>query len=94
LSSSAQSLGTIKVNRSNKAVLFSVIDSGKGIESNYLGKIFDKFVQIGNKNIESSDKGVGLGLAISKEFVNAHGGEINVKSEVGKGSEFYFTIPI
>lgn len=88
--------GTVKLNveRKNNNVVFSVIDSGKGIEPNFLGKIFDKFVQADKKNLESNVKGVGLGLAISKEFVNAHGGEIYVKSELGKGSEFYFTIPI
>jgi len=78
----------------NSEVLISVKDSGKGIESNNLNKIFDKFVQIDVKNLESSKSGVGLGLAISKEFVNAHGGKIWVESEVGKGTIFYFTIPV
>lgn len=75
-------------------VLVSVKDSGKGIESNNLNKIFDKFVQIDAKNLESNKSGVGLGLAISKEFVNAHGGKIWVESEIEIGTVFYFTIPI
>ena len=75
-------------------VIFSVKDHGSGIEPQYLSRIFEKFVQVKSKNIESLNKGVGLGLAISKEFVNAHGGDIWVKSEIGKGSEFSFSIPV
>ncbi|HWA06523.1 MAG TPA: ATP-binding protein, partial [Ignavibacteria bacterium] len=75
-------------------VIFSVKDYGSGIEPQYLSRIFEKFVQVKSRNIESINKGVGLGLAISKEFVNAHGGDIWVKSEIGKGSEFSFSIPV
>lgn len=81
------------VKKAGNKIQFSVRDFGRGIEPQYLSRIFDKFVQVNSKNIESRNKGVGLGLAISKEFVNAHGGEIWVKSELDKGSEFYFTIP-
>jgi len=84
----------LTVKRENSKIIFSVKDSGSGIEPRYLSRIFEKFVQVRSKNIESLSKGVGLGLAISKEFVNAHGGEIWVKSELGKGSEFSFSIPI
>lgn len=82
----------LEVKKQNNELLFSVKDFGKGIEPNFIDKIFDKFVQVDSKK-EESYRGVGLGLAISKEFVTAHGGKINVKSEPGKGSEFYFTIP-
>ncbi|MBP9192644.1 MAG: hypothetical protein KBF96_08855 [Ignavibacteria bacterium] len=64
------------------------------MDPKFIDSIFDKFFQFGSKNIENTGKGVGLGLAISKEFVNAHRGELKVKSELGSGSEFYFTIPI
>lgn len=83
----------LQVKKAGNKVQFSVKDFGRGIEPQYLSRIFDKFVQVNSKNIESRNKGVGLGLAISKEFVNAHGGEIWVKSELDKGSEFFFTIP-
>ena len=84
----------LKVSKDEGKVIFSVKDFGTGIEPQYLSRIFEKFVQVKSKNIESLNKGVGLGLAISKEFVNAHGGDIWVKSEIGKGSEFSFSIPV
>lgn len=84
----------LKIKMTENKVQFSVKDNGKGIEPQYISKIFSKFVQVDAKNIENLNKGVGLGLAISKEFVNAHGGDIWVKSELDKGSEFYFTLPI
>jgi len=84
----------LSVKNEEAKVIFSVKDFGSGIEPQYLSRIFEKFVQVKAKNIESLNKGVGLGLAISKEFVNAHGGDIWVKSETGKGSEFSFSIPV
>jgi len=84
----------LKVKRVDKKIVFSVKDHGTGIEPQYISRIFEKFVQVKTKNVESLNRGVGLGLAISKEFVNAHGGEIWVKSEVGKGSEFSFSLPV
>jgi len=83
-----------KVWHEGNKILFCVRDFGIGIEPQTLSKVFEKFVQLKEKNLESHAKGVGLGLAISKEFVNAHGGEIWVKSEPGKGSEFYFSLPL
>jgi PAS domain S-box-containing protein len=84
----------LSVKKDISKVIFTVKDFGAGIEPQYLSRIFEKFVQVKSKNIESLNKGVGLGLAISKEFVNAHGGDIWVKSEIGKGSEFSFSIPV
>ncbi len=84
----------LSVKNNNGEIIFCVKDNGIGIRPEYINRIFDKFVQIKHSNIESQNKGVGLGLAISKEFVEAHGGRIWAKSESGKGSEFYFTIPV
>lgn len=68
---------------------FVVQDYGKGIPEAFRGKIFERFFQVpGMKG-----QGNGLGLAISKEFIEAQGGIIGVNSEEGKGSQFYFTLP-
>ena len=87
--------GEIKFNvsRENNFIKFSVKDNGVGIKPEYIDKIFQKFVQVNKANLESQYKGVGLGLAIAKEFIEAHKGGIYVKSEYGKGSEFTFTLP-
>ncbi len=74
----------------NKKIQFSVQDFGKGIEEKYLSRIFDRYFKVPG-NIEKSS--TGLGLSISKEFINAQGGDINVSSEIGKGSIFSFTLP-
>ncbi len=88
--------GEIKFNvsRENGFIKFSIKDNGIGIKPEYLDKIFQKFVQVNRSKSESQNKGVGLGLAIAKEFIEAHHGNIYVKSEYGKGSEFSFTLPI
>ena len=71
-------------------VCFKVDDSGIGIDPKYHGKIFDRFFK-GPSN--SSEKGLGLGLAIAKELVNQMGGDIWIQSELNIGSSFFFTIP-
>lgn len=77
-------------NLGESAVLFSVEDSGSGINESELPYIFNKFWQA-KKN---GDKGSGLGLSIAKGVVEAHGGKIWVESRVGAGARFYFTIPV
>jgi signal transduction histidine kinase len=72
-----------------KGVTFSVQDSGPGIEEKYLARLFEKFFQV-----PGTPGGTGLGLAISKEFIEAQGGSVQVKSEPGKGSVFSFAIPV
>lgn len=69
-----------------------VSDTGTGIPPDDMTKIFDKFQQIKQGEI-SSEKGTGLGLMISKGLIEMHGGSIFAKSEVGKGSSFFFTLP-
>lgn len=74
-------------------IIVSVEDTGIGIPDEEKERIFEKFKQVGDL-IRGKPKGTGLGLPISKQIVEAHGGKIWVESEVGKGSTFYFTIPL
>ena len=81
----------IKAREVNNIMLVSVCDNGEGIAEEYQKLIFEKFIQIKDKNGEITGSS-GLGLAICKEIVKAHGGEIWVDSTVGEGSSFYFTL--
>ncbi len=71
----------------------SVKDNGMGIPAAHLGLIFDKFHRVPTGNVHSV-KGTGLGLSYVKYIVEAHGGEIVVKSEVNKGTEFIVSLPL
>jgi signal transduction histidine kinase len=70
-------------------IYFSVTDNGIGIKEEFKEKVFEPFEQ-GEKFISRKYGGTGLGLAISKEIIDKMNGEINVESEFGKGSRFYF----
>jgi len=82
-----------KLVAANSKIEVSVIDTGVGIEKENLEKVFDKFVQVGERT--SSDMaGTGLGLSIAKEIIELHGGKIWAESEKGCGAKFVFTLPI
>ncbi len=70
-------------------VRFSVSDTGSGIPHQFLQRIFEHFFRVPDQKTET---GAGLGLAIAKEIVEAHGGSIYVESEEGKGTTFTFTL--
>ncbi|MEA1990839.1 MAG: response regulator [Thermodesulfobacteriota bacterium] len=70
-----------------------VEDTGIGIKDEDLGKIFDKFVQADLSTVRQYD-GTGLGLSIARGFITLHNGMIWATSKFGKGSQFYFTIPL
>ncbi len=70
---------------------FSVRDHGKGIDPAFRNKIFERFFQVPDSD---DAKGSGLGLAIAREFIEAQGGTIGVESEPGKGSRFWFALPL
>ncbi len=70
-----------------------VKDNGVGIPSEEVGGLFEKYRQLTSGKI-SEHKGTGLGLVICKTIVEAHGGKIWVESEEGKGSTFYFSLPL
>lgn len=82
---------TIGVSVKNDAVVFSVADTGPGIPPEHVSHIFDRFWQAAGR---ASRLGAGLGLPISRGIVEAHGGHIWVESTLGRGSTFFFTIPI
>ena len=75
--------------KESNGALFAVKDFGKGIDARYKKKIFERYFQIP----DSIKSGVGLGLAISKEFIETQGGTIGVNSEQGMGSTFFFIMP-
>jgi PAS domain S-box-containing protein len=79
-----QSTVIVTVKAQQSTINFTVQDFGKGIDSKYKDKIFDRYFQIPG----SSKSGSGLGLAISKEFIEAQGGKIELESEIGMGSTF------
>jgi two-component system, NtrC family, sensor histidine kinase KinB len=71
-----------------REVQFSVRDQGPGVPEDHQDRIFDRFYRVPGQ----SKKGAGLGLSIAREIVLAHGGRIGVRSEHGRGSEFYFLL--
>lgn len=74
-------------------VFVAVTDTGRGIPPDGLAKLFSKFQQLSALR-KSHEKGTGLGLVIAKGIVEAHNGKIGVVSEEGKGSTFWFTLPL
>ncbi|MCI0526173.1 MAG: response regulator, partial [Nitrospira sp.] len=74
-------------------MVVSIIDTGVGIAEADQPKVFEKFKQVGD-TLTDKPKGTGLGLSICKQIVEHHGGRIWVESELGKGSNFSFTLPL
>ena len=80
----------IKVDSLKKFNRVSVIDKGKGIPEVNIPHLFERYYQVTKKG---RNPGLGVGLYISAEIIRVHEGEIGVKSELGKGSTFWFTLP-
>lgn len=80
----------VAARRVDGAVRFAVADGGPGLSAEQITHVFDRFWQATG----SRQTGLGLGLAIAKGIVEAHGGSIGVESEAGEGATFYFMLPI
>lgn len=80
---------TVKTVNLEKEIMVEVADKGEGIAAENLDAVFDKFTRVTAEKKE----GTGLGLPIAKDIVVLHKGRMWVKSELGKGSQFYFTLP-
>jgi PAS domain S-box-containing protein len=83
---------SLKAVLQDAGVEISVTDTGIGIELEFQQKIFDEFFQVGGHL--KKQEGTGLGLAVTKKFIELHGGRIRVQSAKGQGSTFTFTLPV
>ncbi len=83
----------VNLKKDHQNVSIEVMDRGTGIPSHELNRLFDKFYQ-GRSTIRYSRKGTGLGLTLVKHTIEAHGGRMSVKSQVGKGSTFTMILPV
>ncbi len=86
--------GIVQINAKydKEKIFVSVTDTGRGIPEEYLNKVFERFVRV--EGFDIPQESTGLGLAIAKEIVEIHGGEIWCESKTGVGSKFTFTIPL
>jgi signal transduction histidine kinase len=82
----------VHIERTDQFVKVSVIDEGPGIAPEKVPNIFDRYFRAENSGYHSS--GLGIGLYICSEIIKKHQGEIGVNTELGKGSTFWFTLPV
>ncbi len=83
---------TLQAEQTDGKVSVAVTDSGKGIPADDLSRIFERFYMVDKSR--KAGTGYGLGLAITREIIEAHGGTIQVQSVEGLGSKFTVTLPI
>jgi signal transduction histidine kinase len=89
----AQGRVSVWVRRTGQGVEVTVSDTGEGIRAEDIRHIFERFYRGDASRSRSRGTGAGLGLAIARGIVRAHGGDIKVESEMGKGTQFTFHIP-
>ena len=83
----------VSIVQQSTETIVHVRDTGVGVSENDIAKLFkisEKITSLGTNN----EKGTGLGLLLCKEFIEKHGGKIWVESELGRGSDFIFTLPV
>jgi two-component system, OmpR family, sensor histidine kinase CiaH len=91
--SSPHSEVEVQVSQRQRQVMFKVTDTGVGIKSSEIPRIFDRFYRADSSRTKQEVEGYGLGLAIAKSIVDAHQGNLSVTSKLGKGSTFTLAIP-
>ena len=84
---------TVRLFQKGANIVFQVEDKGIGISAKESGRIFEKFYQVKNEGLTEAG-GSGLGLSLVKHVIEAHGGEVQVESEPGKGSAFSVILPV
>lgn len=84
----------VRAYRDGAYVVVDVSDRGVGLAASEIPKIFEHFYRVDQRLNASSQGGMGLGLTLVRHIIEAHGGEVRVRSEVGKGSTFSLTLPI
>ena len=84
---------TVSAQRHNGSVEVRVADTGVGIPPEHLPRLFERFYRV-DPSRSREDGGTGIGLAIARSVVEAHGGHIRAESELGAGSVFTFDLPV
>jgi signal transduction histidine kinase len=84
---------TVSAHRRNGSVEVEVHDTGVGIPAEHLPKLFERFYRVDTSRSRGDEGGTGIGLAIARSVVEAHGGHIHADSEPGSGSTFTFELP-
>lgn len=87
------SVSTVPRSNAQQEIIFQIIDTGAGIPEPNQVMLFEDFFQGDNSNAGKAD-GTGLGLSLVKNLVNLMGGKLGVKSEIGQGSTFWFSVPV